>query len=206
VARDLGRRLPARHGRVEEPRAVQVQPEIELAARLGHCLHLGERPDASPCGVVRVLDRDDPSRRHVAEVALACRGAHLIRGEAAVPGRDRPGHEPRVHRRPAELGDEDVRQLLGDQLVAGLAEHAKRDLVRHRRRRNEDGVLVAEEIGRAPLELVDGRILADLLVAHFGVRDCLPHGFGRLRRRIGAEVDHPQLLAVVGYRSVSTSR
>jgi hypothetical protein len=103
-----------------------------------------------------------------------------------------------MHRRTAELGDEDVRELLGDQLVAGLAEHPQRDLVRHRRRRDEDRVILAEDLGRAPLELVDGRVLPDLLVADLGVRDRLPHRLCRLRRRVRTKVDHGRLPAVVG--------
>ena len=111
-----------------------------------------------------------------------------------------------MHRRSAELGNQDVRQLLGDQLVAGLAEHAQRDLIRHRRGRHEDRVLVAQDLGRPPLELVDGRVLPDLLVTDLGVRHRLAHRLRRLRRRIGAEIDHRQLPAVVGYRSVTTSK
>ena len=52
----------------------------------------------------------------------------------------------------------------------------------------------------AALELVDGRVLPQLLVADLGARDRLAHGGSRLARRIGAEVDHDLILAtqVVG--------
>jgi hypothetical protein len=206
VSGDRRRLHPARNRGVEQPRAVQVQTQVELAAGLGHRLDLSERPDAASRGVVRVLDRHDACRRHMAEVAPPRSRAHLVRGETPRDGRKRPRHQPRMHRRAAELGNEDVRQLLGDQLVAGLAEHAQRDLVRHRRGRHEDRVLVAQDLGRPPLELVDGRVLPDLLVTDLGVRHRLAHRLRRLRRRIGAEIDHRQLPAVVGYRSVTTSK
>jgi hypothetical protein len=142
----------------------------------------------------------------MAEVAPPRRPAHLVRGETPRDGWQRPRHQSRMHRRSTELGYQDVRQLLGDQLVARLAEHAQRNLIRHRRGRHEDRVLVAQDLGRPPLELVDGRVLPDLLVTDLGVRHRLPHRRRRLRCRIGAEIDHRQLPAVVGYRSVTTSK
>jgi hypothetical protein len=73
-----------------------------------------------------------------------------------------------VDRRAARLEDQDVRPLLGDQLTAGPRQHAQGDLVRHRRGRQEERALVPEQLGRAALELVDGRILLRLLVADLG--------------------------------------
>jgi hypothetical protein len=95
-----------------------------------------------------------------------------------------------VHCRPAELGDEDVAVLLTEQLVAGLGVEPQRDLVRHRRRRQVDGVLLAEERGSARLELDDGRVLPLLLVADGGSSDRGAHSVGRPRRRVGAKIDH----------------
>ena len=214
VARDRGRLIAARDGGIEEPRAVEMERELELPARLGHRLDLGERPHAATRGVVRVLDRDDPCRRHMAEVAATSGCTHLLRRESPGPRRKRASHEACVHGGPSQLRDQDVRVLLGDQLVAGLAEHAEGDLVRHRRRGHEDRVLLAERLGGAPLELVDGRVLAKLLVAHLGRGDRLAHRRGRFARRVGAEVDHDRIVAAygvgspekLGYRSVRTIR
>ena len=143
---------------------------------------------------------DDPRRRHMPEVAAPGRGSNLLRCEAPGPRLKRARHQARVHCRPTELGNQDVRVLLGDQLVAGLAEHTERDLIRHRRGRHEDRVLLSQRLCGAALELVDGRVLAQLLVADLGARDRLAHGGSRLARRIGAEVDHDLILAaqVVG--------
>ena len=158
---------------------------------------------------MRVLDRDDAGRRHVAEVAAAGGPAHLLGREPPGPGLKRTRHQARVDGRPAQLGDQEVRVLLGDQLVAGLAQHAERDLVRHRRRRDEDRVVLAQRLRGAPLELVDGRVLPELLVADLRVRDRLAHRGRRLARRIGTEVDHRPIVAkarCAGRRSSGSGR
>ena len=90
----------------------------------------------------------------------------------------------------AELRDEHVRVLLADELVAELRVQAQRDLVRHRRGREEDRLVLAEQRGGACLQLVDGRILALLLVADDRRGDRGAHPLGRLSRRVGAKVDH----------------
>jgi hypothetical protein len=58
------------------------------------------------------------------------------------------------------------------------------DLVRHRRGREKDGLLLAEQGRATRLELVDRRILAALLVADGGLRDRGAHA----RRRTGGGV------------------
>ena len=95
----------------------------------------------------------------------AVRGAHLLGREAACDSGQAARDDPRVDRRAAELGDEDVAVLLADELVARLGVQPQRDLVRHRRRRKEDRLVLAEQRRRALLELVHGRVLALLLVA-----------------------------------------
>ena len=77
--------------------------------------------------------------------------------------------------RPALLGQEDVRVLLGEQLVAGLGQNAARDLVRHRRRRQVDRLVLAEQLRGTPLELEHGRVLTLLLVPDLGVRHGVAH-------------------------------
>ena len=60
----------------------------------------------------------------------------------------------------AGLEDHDVRSLLRDQEASRPRVDLQRDLVRHRRGRQEERSLLAEELGRSPLELVDGRVFA----------------------------------------------
>src|SRR5881227_3104680 len=73
------------------------------------------------------------------------------------------------------------------------------DLVRHRRGRDEDRLLLAEQIGHPALELVDGRVLAPLLVSDERVRDRLAHAGARLCLGVRAKVDHASTLASVRY-------
>jgi hypothetical protein len=99
-----------------------------------------------------------------------------------------------VRRRAAELGQHDVSVALDEKRVAGAAEDLQRDLVRHRRGRQEDGLLMAEELRPAPLELVDRRVLPFLVVADGGARDRLPHLGRGLGQRVGAKIDHAVIL------------
>ena len=96
--------------------------------------------------------------------------------------------------RPTELRQHDVRVLLDEQRVARAAEDVQRDLIRHRRGRKEDRLLVPEEFRSSPLELVDGRVLPLLLVTDGGVRDRVTHRARRLGQGVGAEVDHRPIL------------
>src|SRR4029077_11836302 len=80
--------------------------------------------------------------------------------------------------------------LLRDHLVARLAEHAQRDLVRHRRRGHVDRLLLSEQLGRHRLEPVHGRVLAALLVTDLGRSDRGAHLRRGLGLGVGAEVDH----------------
>ena len=95
---------------------------------------------------------------------------------------------------PTELRQHDVRVLLDEQRIARAAEDVQRDLIRHRRGRQEDRLLVPEELGASPLELVDGRVLPLLLVADGGVRDRVAHRPRRLGQGVGAEIDHGPIL------------
>ena len=96
--------------------------------------------------------------------------------------------------RPTQLRQHDVSLPLDEECIPGSPEDVQRDLVGHRRRREKDRLLVTEEFGPSPLELVDGRVLALLLVADRGVRDRLAHRLRRLGQGIGAKIDHPPIL------------
>ena len=95
---------------------------------------------------------------------------------------------------PTELRQHDVRVLFDEQRIARAAEDVQRDLIRHRRGRKEDRLLVPEELGASPLELVDSRVFPLLLVADGGVRDRVTHRAGRLGQGVRAEVDHGPIL------------
>ena len=104
--------------------------------------------------------------------------------------RDPLDHEARVERRPADLVADDMRELLGDELLARLGQELERDLVRHRGGGQEDGRLVAEQGSRALLEAVHARVLAALLVPDLGFGDRPPHAVGGKGGGVGAKIDH----------------
>ena len=133
--RQVGGRDAERDRRVQEARAVDVEEEAEFAAGLRHLLDRMGPPDASARAVVRVLDRDDPGDGPVHLGRIPGGRTDGVRVEAPGEGRQRPHREPRVHGRPTELAEEEVRMRIGEQLVAGPAEQPQRDLVRHRRGR-----------------------------------------------------------------------
>jgi hypothetical protein len=110
-----------------------------------------------------------------------------------------------VDGRPPELVPKDVGHRLGDDLVARLGQRAERDLIRHRRGREEDGLLLAEQLGGALLECNDGRVLAFLLVSDGRFGDGLAHAGGWLRDGVRAKVDH-DLTVPLYSKNVSSSR
>ena len=147
AAADLGGVDPGRDGGVQQPRAVEVEAQVELERDRVQLVDLLERPDPAAARVVRVLDPEHARARRV-DRRDAVGGAHLLGAEAAGDARQAARDDTRVDGRAAELGDEDVAVLLADELVAGLGVQAQRDLVRHRRRREEDRLVLPEQ--RAP--------------------------------------------------------
>ncbi len=191
---DPRRRDTERDGRVEEPSAVEMEPETELAAAVDDGVELLERPDTAAGGVVGVLDGDD-SRPRCVEVAVQARGrADLVGADSAVLTDQRARLKAAEDSGAPELRDQDVRMLLGEQLVARLAVEPERDLVRHCRRRDIDGLFLPEKLSRPLLEQVDGRVFPLLLVADLRGRHRLAHRRARLRLGIRPEVDHGEIL------------
>ena len=157
-----------------------------------------------PDDIVERIERPDPSARAVVGVfesehcgalvgdlrARRGGGAHLLRGELPALARHAEHHESGVRRSAPVLVDHDMGVLLGDEDIAGPRLDLQRDLIRHRRRRHEDRLLLPEQVRDAGLELVDARVFALLLVADRRLRDRPTHALGRLRGGVGAKVDH----------------
>src|SRR5271156_3636273 len=108
--------------------------------------------------------------------------------------------------RPPQFVDQHVRVLLGEQLVAGPRENPQRDLIRHRRGRDEHCLLLAEQRGATTLELEHGRVLALLLVADGSLGDRAAHLGGGLGERVCPEVDHGANATVAAWTLRSSTR
>jgi hypothetical protein len=63
------------------------------------------------------------------------------------------------------------------------------DQVAHRARRDEDAGFLAEQLGRTLFEGVDGRVVAEHVVADLGLGHRPPHRRGGLRYGVAAQVD-----------------
>ena len=132
--------------RVPQARAVEVDREAGGAGRLRHRLHLGKRPHRSAAAVVRVLDGDGALPRVVRIVRSP--QPTFERTDVEEPARSVERKELRAPQRGGgrSLVVEDVRAALADHLVAGAAEDAERNLVRHGAGRDEDRALLAEQL------------------------------------------------------------
>jgi hypothetical protein len=190
VSCDLRSGHSARHCSVEHARPVEMDRKLDLPAGGDERPDLVERPNPPTRRVVRVLDCDDAGR---GDMGLVRPPQHLLdvcRAEAAGDAADRSRHQTRMHGGAPELRQEDVSVLLCDQLVTRLRQGPEGDLVRHRRGGNVNGLLLSEQLGDPALELVDGRVLAPLLVADLGLGYRLAHAAARLGLRIRTKVDH----------------
>ncbi len=122
-----------------------------------------------------VLD-EDSADRHLMVFREIDRELHVVERELAARVVDGVPLDRRVHRRGAVLEHDDVLRAARDHGGAGHAQHAQRDLVRHRARRHEDRSLLAEPRGELGLELVDRRVFAAAVVADHRLGHRAPHG------------------------------
>ena len=139
----------------------------------------------------RVLE-DDQRRPRVMNVGVADPLLDRFERRDAARARQRPHLHSGDQPEPARLVHEDVRALLAEDLLAGLGEDLDADLVAHRARRHEERRLAAEERGYALLQAVDGRVVAEHVVADLGLRHRAPHVGARARDGVAAEVRRPR--------------
>ena len=135
---------PLRDGGVQEPRAVEVHRQAGSRAAATVASQELPRPDLAAAAVVRVLEADNPRAREV-RVVRVDRRRDRLGPEDAAGALDRLHGQARERRRASRLVAEDVRPGLGDDLVSGLGREPERDLVRHRRGRDEHGRLLPEQ-------------------------------------------------------------
>ena len=161
-----------------------------LALAISHDLvERGLLPDRAAADIGGLLDADDGLRRLVARARMqrCLRNVSGVNCPSA-PWQRRDLEAAERGMRAAFAGD-DVRGLVREDLVAGPAMHQRRGDVAHRARRHEDRGLLAEQLGDALAQRIDGRIVADLLVADLGPRHRLAHRQASAGLRVRQQID-----------------
>ena len=146
-------------------------------------IEIGFLPDRAAADIGRLFDADDGLRRLVARARMK-RCSKGIGRELPARARQRRNLESAERGMGAAFAGEDVRGLMRQDLVAGAAMHQGRGDVAHGAGGHEHRGLLAEQIGDAFAQHIHRRIVADLLVAHFGAR----HRFAHAGRRAGLGV------------------
>src|SRR4030095_12439406 len=145
--------------------------------------------DDSARAVMRVLHLDERRRRIQHVIALFDRLDEFA-------GRETPGTadlrelHTRVRAAAAHLVPYRVALAADDDVVAGTRERAQRDLVRHGAGWQPERRLLTQQPCDTSLELVDGGVFTELIVADWRGGHCGPHAVGRTCNRVGAEIDH----------------
>jgi hypothetical protein len=159
---------------------VQAQPE---GAGDGLDLVEVDRIPAHPAAhVVGVLDGEDRGRRQV-RIRRLVGGAHRGGVEAAITGQDR-GLQPGERGQRARLEHPAMGVASDQDLFAGLAQRAQRDLVGHGAGGHQQRGLGAEQIGDPILQQPHRRILAVDVVTDLGGGDRRAHRGGRAGHRV----------------------
>ena len=138
---------------------------------------------------MRVLHRDRFLPREVIVFAAAQDGRDVLGSEDAVPPVEHHALRAPQRRDRAALVVDDVRAAVADDLVALARERTERDLVRHRPGGRPDGRFLAEQGGDPFLEAVDGRVVAEDVVADLRVVHGLAHAGAGLGDGIAPQID-----------------
>ena len=177
------------HGGIAEACAIHVHGQARAARDLGDALHGGQRPYRAEARVGRVLDRHQPRARGVAAVGIADRGLNLFAGEHPVGTVEHADHDAGIGGRAAGFGIDDVRGLVGDDLVTQAAMDSDGDLVAHGAARQEDRIFLAQELADPLAQPLDGGVFVFLLVADFGFGHGFAHAGGGLGFGVAVKVD-----------------
>src|SRR4029453_11895565 len=185
---ELRRRMPARDGRVPEPGPIQITGDTVFTRGAANPAPLVLRKDDSSRPVVSVLDLDAGRGRKQHVPARIARREELLGGENAA-GADLGQLDAGVRACTARLVPYRMRLPTNDDVVPGARQYSQRHLIGHRPCGQPERGLLAQERRDAILQLVDGRILTELIVAHRSGRDRLSHRGGVTGDRIGTKIN-----------------
>src|SRR5262249_34948761 len=132
-----------------------------------------------------------PEKPRAGRVPRARADGRLHRRRVDLPARsvDRAHVDPGERGGPARLGIDRMSAAMGDHLFAVPRVHAERDLVAHGARGHEHRSFLAQELGHHLAELVHGRVLELLLVAHRRLAHEPTHVARGLADGVAVEVD-----------------
>ena len=188
LGRQLVDRNAQRHRRIEDARAIEMHRQSGLVGAVADLVEDLRRSDRSARHVVRVLQRDQAGLRRVIALAAQLR-LDVLPGEDAVFGPHRARHHAGEVRHHRHLVVEDVAALLADDLLPMRGVQLDRDLVAHGSAGHEQRRLAAEDLSRALLQPVDGRVFAVNVVADLGFEHGAPHLGRGLGDGVAAQVD-----------------
>ena len=188
VTGDVARLDPEVDRGVEEAGAVEVLGEVELVRER---LRLRKVVDGEDLAALGVLEAEESALRVVDVVARFDGRPHRVEGQGPVR-REVEGLrlDPAEGGGPPGLGPVAVRALSGDVLVAAPAMGEESHQVALGAARYEDRRFHPDDLGRPPLERVDGGVLSVDIVAHLCLGHHLAHGRCRHGHRVASKVDH----------------
>ena len=202
-AGQLRARDPEGDGRVPEAGPIDMEPDSVLVGDGRDLGRIGNAERPSHRMSVGVLDDDEPRDRLVRVARVAERLFDLDGIEGAVGSlAERPDGRPRDHGVTGRLVQDDVALVPGDRLLAAREVGHLGHEVAHRARGHEQPSFLAQELGRALLEGMNGGIVAEDVVADLGLGHRPPHLGRGPGDGVGTKVDQVHALGEDTARSV----
>lgn len=149
---------------------------------------LGDGPDGAAAAVVGIFDADDFRGREVL-IGRAESGLEVCCGEDSADAGETAAGEAGECCGAACFVVVDVGVGVDEDLVAGVCEGAEGELIGHGARGGEEGGFLAEQIGDAGFEEMDGGVVAEDIVSDGGGGHDVAHGLGGLGDGVAAEIN-----------------
>ncbi len=140
-----------------------MHQQTRIVRRIRYLLQGFKRPHRAAAQVGGLLHGHETGFRHMADVGPQ-RRAYLPGGKNPVLTRDRPDHGAGDTSSAAGFEIDNVRGLIGDDLVTRPAMDRQGDLIAHGPRRQKYRRLFAQQLGNHAAQPIGCRILAGLLI------------------------------------------
>ncbi len=189
-AGEVGRTDALGHDRVPEPGAIDMQGDAVLPGDRGDLGGIGRGERLTHRMGVGVLDGDEPCDRFVRVARVAEGGLDLGRIDGPVRAILEGSHAGADDDRVAGgLVDDHVMLSTGDRLLAAGEVGHLGDEVAHRAAGDEQAGFLAEQVGRAFLQGVDRRVVAEDVITQLGLGHRATHRRRWMGDGVAAQVD-----------------